>query len=218
MKLSDRTIQLLKNYSTINPSIVLFEGSELKTQTPQKNIFVKAKITESFPVDVPLYDLSRFLQTLSLFDEPDLIFDTKSVTIKNEKRRVNYLYAAPLMLKGIPSKEKSLHVEDLKVPLAEVKMAQADLTAIMKALAVLQVQDLVFEGDGQKVYAKATNEKNPTSDSFQIEVGETSSTFKVIFKQETFKLIAGDYIIKVFKNLGHFQTGEVEYFIAASSS
>lgn len=216
MKLSDRTLQLLKNYSVINPSIILFEGSELKTQSAQKNVFVKAKIAESFPVDVPLFDLSRFLSTLSLFSDPDLVFESKSVSIKDEKREVRYLYAAPLMLKGIPNKEKSLYLKDLKDPFASLKVSQTDLSAVLKALAVLQIEDLVFEGDGQKVFMKATNIKNPTSDSFQVEIGESSMKFQTVFKQETFKLIAGDYIINVFKNVGHFQTGEVEYFIAGN--
>ena len=50
MKLSDKTINLLKNFSTINQSILFKHGSKLRTISVMKNILAEATIDEELPV------------------------------------------------------------------------------------------------------------------------------------------------------------------------
>jgi len=214
MKLSDRTIAILKNFASINQCIGLFEGSELKTQTAQKNIFAKAKIAESFPVTVGIFDLARLLSSMSLFKEADLTFEAKHLTIKGGSSVIKYMYAPMTMLKGIPDKDKSLYVDDFKL-VDEFKMTQDMFVALMKAMSVLQVQDIIFKADGSKLRAIATNKKNPTSDSYEVVIGDCEKSYEYCFEGERLKLIAGDYTVKLLgANIGHFQTTDVEYFIA----
>ena len=49
MKLSDKTISLLKNFSTINQSILFKEGNSLRTISVVKNILAEATIEEDLP-------------------------------------------------------------------------------------------------------------------------------------------------------------------------
>ena len=56
MKLSDKTLSLLKNFSNINQSILFKEGSSLRTISVMKNILAEAKITEEIPKDFGIYD------------------------------------------------------------------------------------------------------------------------------------------------------------------
>ena len=49
MKLSKHTIEVLKNFATINPNIVVNSGQQLKTIAEAKNILASAEITEDFP-------------------------------------------------------------------------------------------------------------------------------------------------------------------------
>ena len=46
MKLSDKTLTLLKNFSSINQSILFKQGSSLKTISVMKNILAEATIEE----------------------------------------------------------------------------------------------------------------------------------------------------------------------------
>ena len=48
MKLSDKTISVLKNFSSINQSILFKEGSKLRTISVMKNILAEATINEEF--------------------------------------------------------------------------------------------------------------------------------------------------------------------------
>ena len=81
MKLSAKTLQVLKNFSTINPSIMFESGNVLSTISPQKSIMAKAKIDESVETNFGIFDLNRFLGVLSLFNDPNLSFHENFVKI-----------------------------------------------------------------------------------------------------------------------------------------
>ena len=78
MKLSDQTLEVLKNFSDINTNILVKPGSELSTISTMKNILAKATITESFDKQFAVYDLSELLGIVSAIEKPD-------VDISNEK-------------------------------------------------------------------------------------------------------------------------------------
>ena len=58
MNLSKQTVDILKNYSTINSSIAVSTGSTLQTMSAMKNILVKSTVEESFETDFAIYDLT----------------------------------------------------------------------------------------------------------------------------------------------------------------
>ena len=57
MKLSDNTLNVLKNFAGINNSILVKEGNKLRTISVAKNILAEANITEEFPRDVAILSL-----------------------------------------------------------------------------------------------------------------------------------------------------------------
>ncbi len=213
MILSDRTIQILKNFSTINQSIAFFEGSELKTQNPQKNMFVKAKIAETFPSSVGIFDLSQLLSSISLIKDADLEFTKKHLSIKGKDMMVNYMYSPLNMLKSIPDKDKSLYASDFTTT-CEFKLTQNDFNSIMKAMGVLQVPDIVFRASGGQLKVVVTSLKNPTSNSFELHITETDEVFEFCFQGELLKFVPGDYKVKLLnKSIGHFSCDDIEYFV-----
>ena len=85
MKVSDRTLNLLKNYANINQSIEFRAGKLLKTVSPLNTILASVEVEEDFPKTFPIYELNRLLGTLSLFDKPELDFTEKGIVIKDGK-------------------------------------------------------------------------------------------------------------------------------------
>ena len=67
VSLSKNTLDVLKNFSSINSSIVFREGSTVRTISNAENILAKFTGEEFFPTDFAIYDLSQFLGGLSLF-------------------------------------------------------------------------------------------------------------------------------------------------------
>ena len=74
MKLSDSTVGFLKNYANINQSLEFREGKVLRTVSPLNTILASVEISEDFPKTFPIYELNRFLGTLSLFNDQIWIF------------------------------------------------------------------------------------------------------------------------------------------------
>ena len=60
MKLSDKTLTILKNFAGINNSILVKEGTNLRTISVAKNIHAEATIEEDFPREFGIYDLNQF--------------------------------------------------------------------------------------------------------------------------------------------------------------
>ena len=104
MNLSEKTFNLLKNFSSINQSILFKKGNTLRTMSVMKNILAEADIEEEFPRDFAIYDLVRFLNGISLYDEPEFDFANDSyVTIRAGKNhRTRYFFADPSVIVAPP--------------------------------------------------------------------------------------------------------------------
>ena len=105
MKLSEKTLTVLKNFAGINNSILVKEGNQLRTISVAKNILAEANIDEEFPRQFGVYDLNQFLNGLSLHQDPDLDFTEESyLNIREGKRRVKYFFADPQVIISPPDK------------------------------------------------------------------------------------------------------------------
>ena len=109
MRLSDKTLMLLKNFSTINQSILFKQGNSLRTISVMKNILAEATIEEDIPKDFGVYDLNQFLNALSLHQKPELDFKNDGYTVISEDRaRSKYFFADPNVIISPPEKEITL--------------------------------------------------------------------------------------------------------------
>jgi len=213
MKLSDKTLTLLKNFSSINQSILFKKGSSLRTISVMKNILAEATIIEEFPRDFGIYDLNQFLNGLGLHQQPELDFENNGyVVIREGKMKSKYFFADPSVIVTPPDKEITLPSEDVCF---ELNTQQLD--KLLKAASVYQLPDLSAVGEAGIVKMVVRDKKNTTSNDFSIIVGETNSTFMFNFKVENIKILPGTYEVVISqKLLSRFQnTGfDVSYWIA----
>jgi hypothetical protein len=213
MKLSEKTITILKNFSTINESILVKKGSTIRTISILKNIFAEAQVTEQFPEDFAIYDLNEFLNGLSLHQDPDLDFSNDSyLQIKEGKRRVKYFFADPEVIVTPPDKEIELPSQDICF-----QIEHSQLDKLKKASAVYKLPDLSIVGENGVIRALVKDKNNDTSNEYSIIVGETDKEFVFNFKEENIKIIPGSYDVVISKHLSAKFMNEkydLKYFIA----
>ena len=213
MKLSDKTLTLLKNFSNINQSILFKKGSSLKTISVMKNILAEATIDEDLPTDFGIYDLNQFLNGLGLHQHPDLDFANQGhVVIREGKSRTKYFFADPNVIVTPPDKEITLPSEDVSF-----ELSTSQLDKLLKAAAIYQLPDLAVIGEAGVVKIVVRDKKNDTSNDFSIVVGETESEFSFNFKVENIKILPGTYDVVVSqKLLSRFtcKDYDLKYFIA----
>ena len=211
MKLSNGTINVLKNFSTINQNLVIKEGSDISTMSAMKNIVAKAKVEEDFIKEFAIYDLNEFLSALSLFGTPDLDFQDDYVVITEEgsAKSLKYWYSDPSVV-TTPTK-------DITMPSNEVKFdfSSDSLAEITKAASVIGAPDMVLE----KGKLRVTDKKNTTANDYatELDVPDSDVDYKFWFKVENLKLLPGSYSVEVSsKNISRFSNSnvDIEYFIA----
>jgi len=213
MKLSESTLSLLKNFSTINQSILFKQGSRLRTISVMKNILAEATITEEFPKDFGIYDLNQYLNGLALHNNPELNFEADNyVVIKEGRSRSKYFFADPSVIITPPEKSIDLPSEDVTFDLSTDQ-----LDKLLKAASIYQLPDLSVVGGDGVVKVLVRDKKNDTSNDFSIVVGETESNFSFNFKVENIKILPGTYSVVVSqKLLSRFtnKNQDLVYFIA----
>jgi len=213
MKLSEKTLTLLKNFSNINQSILFKQGSSLKTISVMKNILAEATIDEDLPTDFGIYDLGQFLNGLALHTRPELDFQNEGfVYIKEGRMRSKYFFADPKVIVTPPEKEITLPSEDVSFTLSTDQ-----LDKLLKAAGIYQLPDLTVVGKNGVVKIQVRDRKNDTSNDFAITVGETDESFSFNFKVENIKILPGTYDVVVSKKLlSRFtsQNYDLKYYIA----
>ena len=187
MRLSKSTLDILKNFSTINQSICFKKGNLLTTLSIQKNILSRAHVEEEFPKDFAIYDLSEFLSAMLLFKDPEFDFSRDGcVKISDGRNTSRYFFADPSTIVQPPEKRVELPTKDVCFTLSA-----SDISNIIKAAGVYSVEDVSVVGDGERVKVVVRDKKNDTSNNFAIDVGTADATFCFNFKVENLKIMPG---------------------------
>jgi hypothetical protein len=216
MKLSEGTVQILKNFSTVNQSLQFKSGNVLKTISPLKTIFVEATVEETFPKEFALYDLNKILAKISLYKDADLGFDDDKINISTEnKKKSDYIkYCSPKIIVTPP--EKSITFGD---PDCSFSLSQEDLAWMQRSAGISGSPNFVFESDGEVINFIATDIKD---DSAKIEIGTSEGAkFRVVMKVENFKLLEGSYDVSIAKKgMARFKhkTIDITYYIAIEAA
>ena len=215
MKLSEKTVKILQNFTSINQSLSFKEGRNIRTISPMQNVLAEAEIEEYIPKDFAIYDLPQFLNTVALYRDPDIDVsteDTHAMIREGKMNRSKYFFSDPSVIIAPPEKEMALPSEDVCFI-----VQQEQLQRIMKSSSILGLPDLSVVGEAGVVKLVVSDRKNETSNDFQIVVGQTSHEFCFNFKIENIKLVPGSYEVVISrKNLARFFNSALNltYFIA----
>jgi len=217
MKISKETLDVLKNFSAINPNIVIEQGNKLSTIAEAKNIMASCEVAETFDKDIGIYDLNEFLSALSLIEDPEFVFGDTSVSIKSALTSLTYRYADKSIL---TSPERGVNMPEAEVT---VELSAEVINQIRRAGAALNhpVVSITTNANDSKLYLQVKDPSNSSSNIFQYELDasyDLDAAFDYQFLISNLKLIAGDYKVAVSSKLiSHWKcinTNSVEYWIA----
>ena len=203
VKLTKSTFNTLKNFATINKSIVINPGSKIRTISVNKNIFASAEVEEVFPTQVPIYDLGVFLSGLSMFENPIFDFSSDSKVISDPELVVQ------------PPKD-GVKLPDTKTIKFTLKPNVLD--NLLRAASVYAVQDLCLYSKNGSLVLTVCDKKNDTSNSYEVPVGTTTEDdLCYCFKVENLRLQPEEYNVTIYDNrcaLFDAVNRDLQYFIA----
>ena len=217
MKISKETLDVLKNFSAINPNLVIEQGNKLSTIAEAKNIMASCEVAETFDKDIGIYDLNEFLSALSLIEDPEFVFGDQSVSIKSDLTSLTYRYADRSIL---TSPEKGVNMPEADV---NVQLSAEVINHIRRAGAALNhpIVSITTNANDSKLYLQVKDPSSSSSNIFQHEIGsdyDADAAFDFQFLISNLKLISGDYEVSVSSKLiSHWKcinNSSVEYWIA----
>jgi len=212
IKLSKKTLEILKNFASINSNILVNPGNVITTISPVKNVLAEASVDETFDTQFGVWDLNKFLGTVSLFNDPEFEFHEKFVTISGSNgSSVKYFYCEPKLL-TTPTKK-------IQMPSSVVnfKLTQKNFIELQKAASVLQLPDIAVRSNDGRMELVALDKNDSSSNSYSVDLGETEADFEFYFKVENLKLIGGDYSVEITEKIVSKFTHEtlnLSYWIA----
>lgn len=222
MIISNETLTILSNFSGINQSILVYPGQKLNTISASKNILAYANIEEEFESEFAIYDLSKFLGVLKLYDEAEFEFNEEFVIIRNKKNKrqyTRYYFSNPSVVIA-PPKDKRVQFPDEST--VEFMITQKDLQNIVKGCSIMSLPEVDIKGEsGGQVMIEGLDSNNTAMGTFNQEMEEVASedfSFTIGVENLT-KLMQGNYKVALadtgiarFEN----QDKDVTYFIAVT--
>jgi len=188
MKLSKRTLTILKNFGAQNINFYSKGGTQIMTNNVAKTVFAVANIEEDLP-EFGIYNINDFIGAVELFSDPDLDFQEKCCVISEGKQRVTFHYADASYL-VFPKK-----VPTVVDPNAKFYIESTTFSKVVKAVGTLKAPDCIIR-DGELVL---TDSKTPQKDSFIIDSPEITNIGSQLVVNTTYfgKLLSGDYACEV---------------------
>lgn len=216
MKFSNETLNILKNFSRINQSILFKPGQKIRTIHPQRTVLAEAVVTETFTQNAGVYDLSRFIGVLSMASDPDVEFGKDRFIIKgNNGSETNYTYTAENMIVTPP--EKDINMPNVE---ATINLSSSVLDEVSKAADILGLPEVSFTAENGTIWVSATDSKVPTADTHKIKISTDNgcADFGLIIQKDNLRLLPADYTVSLSTSgMAHFQSSTVQYWIAVTT-
>ena len=220
MELCENTLDVLRNFSSINQNIMIRSGNNIKTMSVTRNMIETADVSEQFTKDFGIYDLNEFIGVLGLVDTPNLTFEDDFVIVQDStgRSKIKYFYSAEETL--------TTATKDVKMPEADCKFTldNSTLNKLKKAAATLGHKEVSIQAKDGVLSLSIVEKQNATSNAFSIDIdGEfkQDAVFNFIIDIANLKILPGDYDVEISSKLiTQFKNKELPltYWIALEKS
>ena len=220
MELCENTLDVLRNFSSINQNIMIRSGNNIKTMSVTRNMIATADVSEQFTKDFGIYDLNEFIGVLGLVDTPNLTFEDDFVIVQDStgRSKIKYFYSAEETL--------TTATKDVKMPEADCKFTldNSTLNKLKKAAATLGHKEVSIQAKDGVLSLSIIEKQNATSNAFSIDIdGEfkQDAVFNFIIDIANLKILPGDYDVEISSKLiTQFKNKEIPltYWIALEKS
>lgn len=191
MKISSDTLSILANFATINSSIFIRTGNQIKTKSALGNVGATATVAESFPTDFAIYALPDLLSLLKLFDDPEVEFGTNSLTVRGEAGAIKYHYLDPSLIE-----EAKMNIPNYNT-VFEFDINESDIKLIHKTASILNANTLSIISEDGQVNLVVSDQSTDGTNSYKKPVGESDRNFAYHVALDTFKVISDSYRVKL---------------------
>jgi hypothetical protein len=190
INLSTETYSVLKNFASINGSIVIDEGSTISTIIVGEHVIARYNCEEVFPQRFAIYELQEFLNVLTLFqsssEQPSLCFENNDyVKIFGNGRSSKYYFSDPeITINAAPNKKVNMPSVEI-----EFEISTDDIITLLRASDTYSTYDLVFKSENSKIELVLCDLDSDTSNTYVQPVkGVSTGDYKLSMKIENLRV------------------------------
>ena len=220
--LSKNTTSILRNFFSINAGLYFRQGNVLRTTSKDDDMFIRAEISETIPNDFGIYDLSKFLQVLDLYENPLLELEADQVLkITGNGSTYEYTLSSKKTIKSFDEKQEA-NIDKLDERYKDSKtkfdLSAVSLQRLKKVLQVAGMTEVIFTSDGKNISIKGSKKSDPTFDQYKAVLSEQNSQpFSLMFSDYKIQnLMEGDYTVSMIPAMTQFKRngGKLIYYVA----
>ncbi len=220
MILTQRTVDIIKNFATINPQGMIWpEGSTIAIDPPiTKTMVAVAEIDETNHQRFPILDLMQFYSALSGFDKPEIELDGRIIHISDVGQRdrgtYDFIVGSEQIIKepaGVAFPEEGA---------VSFELSQQTVIRLFKGIGIISAPKIAIKGDGSEMFAVGYDPENSGMNQYRIPLATTNSTFTFVFEVDHLtKLMKGmDYIASISKKgIARFKGDRLTYYVASKT-
>lgn len=205
MKLSESTVEILKNFATINQGLIVKPGKVLRSLSNNRAIMAEAQIEEEFESEFGIYDLNKTLGLLSMTKgtTPDIKIEKEFLTFSG-LGKIRQRHTAINMIFGHDRVGKTITIPSFDVNFV---LTQEIHNWIFSVASILKCPNIVVRSGeyeqrlcGRPIELAAMDVKGLIVDDASITVaGTVDIEFTAVLKIENLKIISGAYDVGINK-------------------
>lgn len=219
MKLSDKTLKVLQNFSTINSNLVIEPGQEIRTRNEEKSIAARYRADETFDKEIALFSLNELLSVYSIFDGPEIELEDKCMRIRDKMGTQRIWYFNKNSLTWADKIPPELDYN------CEFEMSHEVLTRLKQAIKANGFEYLAFNSTGGRLSIiagdlnKDTKEFSPESNLYTVDTEiDTAEDFNVVLSTADLMMLVDNYTVGIYfrdnAKLIHFRNPKIDYWIS----
>lgn len=214
MKLTENTLNTLKNFSNINESILIHAGTKQSTIDKDDAILAEAVIDVDFPVKFGIYDLRNFLMNVTTLNNPELKFADRYVDIDDGNISLRYFFSEPKLIYS-PPEDSSPAMDNPDVTFV---LTNANFQKLLRVSALNGLDILSVIGQNGEIMVQSRENKKDSSTTANMKIGDyTGRDFDISFKISNLRMIPNDYTVKInLEGYALFENSDntLRYFVA----
>ena len=194
MKLSKRTLKILKNFSEMNPNLRIRKNTnKVNTITAMKNILATTTIEEKFSNEINIRDSKEFVKILNTLSNPEITkVDKEHIHIKSDDFSIKYRMSDPSNM-IVVNKEVNFPKNYYTFTLSKEVISK-----IIKLSNIIKQPDILFCANGKVLKCIIMDKHYRDGSDITFIIGKTKDSYSAFFKTENInKLLDASYDVKV---------------------
>lgn len=219
MKLTDRSLSLLKTMSRVTKSIVLKKGKIQRAAGRESNVIVEVILDDEIPVNFGIFDITKLINLLSAMKDADLEFNEKYLTITDSTGwKAVFAASAPELISQVETMDA---IDNAPVALA-FDLQVDTLTKMNKLAKANDLAQISFVDTPQGIIMRAFNAKVKDSniitvpltkedkdDSLCVKTPFTATTLNMDIELDSYRVILAELGFAKFES----KSGHTRYIV-----